>query len=225
MPILANLFQVVKFLLWDNLNYFVIVVVFGWLLWVIWGRAQKRAEQGMNGLWHLVLSWVYFGLEILTVIALIAIIARGSVLLYSYTRDQLHAGAVDAVKAGGFDVTSTPGAITLLGTQLFVPTLEPFFPTSTPAPSYTATPQANQQGFAYTGTMYVVDYQSGSATLRNACTQDAPVLGEIPNGTQVNVIAMVNANCVNNICLRGQISPLVGFPSGGCLHMAAVRKP
>lgn len=215
---LKSLWDIIVFLFWDNLTYTVIVLIFGWLLMVLWKRAQTRAEQGLNGLWHLLFSWVYFFLEVLTAIALIAIVTRGSVLLYTYTRDQLHKGAADAAKAGGFEVTSTPGPLTIQGTPFS--TLPPFGST----PTSLATPQSSTQNLAgVADNVYVVSDPTG-ATVRVECSSEADELGSLPLGAQVVITSVVDSNCVSGICQRGVISPLSGFPNGGCLHMAAVSK-
>jgi hypothetical protein len=214
LPILLNLYLALKFLFWDNLTYTIIVLIFGWILMSLWGRAQKRAEQGLNGLWHLLFSWLYFILEVATAVALVVVVTRGSVLFYSFTRDQLHLGASDAGRAGGFDVTSTPGPLTIFGSTR---------PNQT---NTTPTPLTRLQSFAGVSSTYVTNQ---SATVRIDCTQSSQTLGEIPAGTTVQLGPPVDSNCVSGICLRAIIKSVdpkpSGFdPVGGCLHLAAVTK-
>jgi hypothetical protein len=101
--------------------------------------------------------------------------------------------------------------------------------TPTTAPVYNVAPTPTQTSglsttFGQPGA-YVVNYSTGTATLRDACASTATSLGEIPNGTVVTVTSFVASNCVEGVCQRAMIAPLAGYPSGGCLHAVVLKLP
>ncbi|OGG12196.1 hypothetical protein A2781_04735 [Candidatus Gottesmanbacteria bacterium RIFCSPHIGHO2_01_FULL_42_27] len=71
---------------------------------------------------------------------------------------------------------------------------------------------------------YVIDHASGSSTLREGSSAETQSLGEIPNGTSVEVIEFQDSNCLDEVCFRAHIKAQGNFPEGW-VHASTLKKP
>jgi|GEM_PF-4326038 len=183
----------------------VLIVILGLFIVVkVWGMAVSWVSIGKG--WFAAFFWT-------VVVFFVLLFAFGLLVRYIPAIGQWY---VDQAKTGLETVTvpNPPGVS------------DPVTPT--PVPAYN-TPVPTQSGsssitFGQPGT-YVVNYSTGTATLREECASTATSRGELPNGTVVTVTSFVASNCVEGVCQRAIIAPLAGYPSGGCLHAVTLKLP
>ncbi len=182
----------------------VLIVILGLFIVVkLWGMAVSWVSIGKG--WFAAFFWT-------VVVFFVLLFAFGMLVRYVPAIGQWY---INQAKVGLETVTvpNPPGV--------------PNAATSTTVPVYNAATPTQTSGsstFGQPGT-YVVNYSTGSATLRNACASTATSLGELPNGTVVTVTQFVQSNCVEGVCQRAMIAPLAGYPSGGCLHAVVLKLP
>jgi hypothetical protein len=144
--------------------------------------------------------WVVESIRTLGVMSTVFVILFGAVLLLVL----LWVISIFIPKAVSFGPQVWNTAMEAAGNQpaLLVPG------DATPIPSPSPLPDGFLLG------RYVIQHESGSATLRDGSSPDANILGEIPNGTEVRVLSTVPSNCVGGVCFRAQIDPVGEFPEG-----------
>jgi len=188
---------------WKN-GWFTILLILGILITIrLWSGANQRAEGGPRAVVVLIITVLFFVALFLVLLMLIAFATWVGPYVADFTMDRLETGAQQAQ-------------------QVHLPGED----SNDPIGSGDGNSGGGQTGACapYGPGQYVVEHGSGSATLREGPNKDSKLLGEIPNGTTVNVTEVQTSNEVGGICQRGRIDAVGGFPSGW-VHLSAVKRP
>ena len=179
----------------------ILVVIISTII-ILWLLAGGRTKAKVGPVSYAIEkhTWIFFLIGLLTFVAVVLIIAYvgPSLIKFSVWGLDKAVGNSEAVVIGATKAPTTT--------------------TNQSNPLASATPGVSQ---ALTGDAQLY-CTTIAATVRSGPSSTATSLGDITANTTIKLGQIVDSNCVDNVCQRGQLTEAVGsFPIGSWIHLAA----